>query len=86
MMKKITNLFEVNANDTMGTALLKGVTKGYLQGTLAAGLGLGVLAVGYMIVSNREESDEETEEEFQERVNMEVEAELEAAKANIYQS
>lgn len=67
MIKKINNLFEVNGNDTVGTALLKGATKGYIQGALAAGLGLGVLAVGVMVISNKEES-EEMEEDFNEQM------------------
>lgn len=64
MMKKINNLFEVNSSDTIGTALLKGVTKGYLQGVVAAGVGLGALAVGVMILSNNDESEEVKEEEL----------------------
>lgn len=67
MMKKFNELFEVNTNDTLGTALMKGATKGYIQGVLAAGLGLGVLAVGVMAISNKEES-EETEEDFNEQM------------------
>lgn len=61
MMKKINNLFEVNNQDTIGTALLKGATKGYIQGALAAGLGLGILAIGVFALSNDEESTEEEE-------------------------
>lgn len=68
MIEKFNKLFETNNNDTLGTALLKGATKGYLQGVLAAGLGLGVLAVGVMMISNDEESSEEEEKELNEQM------------------
>ena len=49
-MKKFTfkNPFEVTENDTLGSALLKGIAEGYIKGVAAGGLGLGVLAgIGY---------------------------------------
>lgn len=39
MFKK---LFEVNENDTVGTALWKGLTEGYVKSTLGVISGLGV--------------------------------------------
>ena len=71
MMRKINNLFEVNTNDTLGTAILKGAVKGYAQGVLAAGLGLGVLVIGVMVISNKKESTE-LEEELTNELDEEV--------------
>lgn len=64
-MMKITNLLEVNTNDTLGTAVVKGAVKGYLQGVLATGVAIGALAVGVKILSDMAEvnSDEKIEEE-----------------------
>lgn len=45
-MLKINNPFEVKPEDTLGVALIRGVAKGYLQGMVTAGIGLGVLAIG----------------------------------------
>lgn len=70
MIKKFNDLFEVNTTDTIGTAVLKGATKGYIQGVLAAGLGLGVLAIGILTISSDSES-EETEEELKDELDKE---------------
>jgi hypothetical protein len=39
------NPLKVNEGDTLGQAFVKGATSNYLKGTLAAGAGLGVLAI-----------------------------------------
>lgn len=78
MMKKINNLFEVNNQDTIGTALLKGATKGYIQGALAAGLGLGVLAIGVFVLSSDEESTEE------EKIEEDLEDTIETVSTGAY--
>lgn len=61
LINKINNLLEVTNQDTVGSAFLKSATKGYLQGVVASGIGLGVLVIGYKAISNKKESVEEEE-------------------------
>jgi len=86
MKMTIKNPFEVNEKDTLGTALLKGAAEGYIKGTLAAGLGLGVLALVGLAVSkmdNSKEDEETLNEELDELEDMEqeLEKELEEVKS-----
>ena len=84
----IKNPFEVNENDSLGTALLKGAAEGYIKGTLAAGLGLGILALGVMAISKKDDSNEEEEKSNDdldkelEEMEQELEKELEEVKSN----
>jgi hypothetical protein len=82
MMKnfKFKNPLAVNENDTIGTALLKGAAEGYIKGTAAGLLGLGVLALGLYAIGNTVEDSEEpeevknTDEEKEESINDEIQA------------
>lgn len=79
MIKKFNELFAVTEKDTLGTALVKGVTKGYIQGVVAAGIGLGVVAIGVIAISKDGDS-EEVEEEITEDDNAEATGDEEVVK------
>ena len=59
MINKFNELFEVKAHDTLGTAVIKGATKGFIQGTVVSGIGIGIVAISVKLISNRFESTEE---------------------------
>jgi hypothetical protein len=63
-MKKFTfkNPLAVNENDTLGDAIIKGLTEGYIKGTLAAGAGLGVTALVIKAFSKKGNSKKKEEE------------------------
>lgn len=65
-MTKITftNPLALKENDTLGTAVLKGLTEGYLKGMLASGLGLCALAVVNKAVSKKVKNSKSEEEEI----------------------
>lgn len=73
-MMKFTfkNPLEVSENDMFGTAFLKEMTKGYIKGTLAGLAGLGVLAIGCKMISNKIESSKENEEELDETEELKI--------------
>lgn len=69
----IKNLLEVNKFDTLGTAFLKKATKGYFKGVLAAGAGLGALAVGYKVLADKAEENSEKQLKEEESINKQLE-------------
>lgn len=78
MKIEFKNPLEVNENDTLGTAVLKGAVTGYVKGVLAAGAGLGLFALGVTLLSSKaeEDSEPEKEEEKEEDINEQLEKNL----------
>lgn len=78
MKIEFKNPLEVNENDTLGTAILKGAVEGYVKGVLAAGAGLAIFAVGVSVLSSKveEDSEPEKEEETEEDVNEQLQKNL----------
>lgn len=76
------NPLEVNAGDTIGTAILKGVTVGYVKGVLAAGVGLGALAIGIKVLSDKSEENSEPEKE-EEDINEQMKKDWEEIERKI---
>ena len=52
MMKSLKNVFEVTEQDGLGTAIIKGAGKGYLQGMLYSTIGLAVTVVGVKAIES----------------------------------
>lgn len=74
---KFKNPLAVTENDTVGSAILKGVTEGYLKATAVGLVGLGTLAYGLRklndIAENSEEPEEvKTEEDQEESINDDI--------------
>lgn len=68
MINKMTNLFEVKEQDSIGTAVIKGATSGFLKGFAASSIGLvtfvvGIKALEYYVDNSQEEEEEEEIEE-----------------------
>lgn len=58
-----TNPLALKEEDTIGMAVLKGATEGYLKGMVVSGLGLCVLAVIGKAVSKKAENSKKKEDE-----------------------
>lgn len=62
------NLLEVNENDTVGDAIIKSMTGGFVKGTLTAGIGLGVAVVLIKTVSKKGSSKKKEEKNTEEEI------------------
>lgn len=68
MIKKFNELFEVNAQDTLGDAIIKGATKGFIQGAIGSAIGIGVFAIAIKVVENNygtSDTEEEIEDDLE---------------------
>jgi hypothetical protein len=64
---KFKNPLEVNGDDTFGTAFVKKMTDGYVKGALAAGAGLGILAVVVRKISKKSKNSKKKVEKTKDK-------------------
>lgn len=70
MRNLFKNPLEVKDEDSLGVSVIKTATSNYIKGTLAAGAGLGVIAlIGWTISKKVESEKEEDKEVLDEEVN-----------------
>lgn len=61
---KITNLLKITEEDTIGSAIIKGAATAYVKTTVTGLIGLGVITVGVITLTNMKEPEEEKEVEM----------------------
>jgi hypothetical protein len=59
MKLSFKNPFAIKESDTVGDAVIKGMTEGYVKGTIASGIGLGVVVLLIKGISKKGKNSEQ---------------------------